>query len=225
MKKLPTSKQSHLNQSTRLWGWAKTPLARRWFNYCRWIHVYLSTALFSLLIFFCLTGIFLNHTDWFQTKTDPTRKTIPLPQKLATQLANPEKPPLEEMKAFIRQETGLFDARKIDMDLEFGEWTFDFPLPAGYAFITVKAEEATMEIESQEGTLIAIMNDLHKGRHTGKSWSWVIDISAVLLCLLSVTGLFILFQQAKWRLSGLALVILGTILPLLIYAVWVPAYH
>lgn len=200
-------------------------MVRRLFKYARWIHVYLSTALFSLLMFFSITGIFLNHTDWFQSEARPITQTIPLPQELATLLANPERPPLAEMKSFIQKVTGLIDARKIDMDLEFGEWTFDFPLPAGYAFITVKAEEATMEIERQQGSLIAIMNDLHKGRHTGKSWSWVIDISAVLLCLLSVTGLFILFQQAKWRISGLVLVLLGTLLPIFIYLIWVPTFR
>ncbi len=32
----------------------------------RWLHIYLSMAGFALLLFFSVTGITLNHTEWFE---------------------------------------------------------------------------------------------------------------------------------------------------------------
>jgi hypothetical protein len=69
------------------------------------------------------------------------------------------------------------------------------------------------------------MNDLHKGRHTGEYWSWLIDISAVFMLLFSFTGLIILFQQLKRRGTGLWLLMWGTATPVLIYLIWVPRIH
>jgi len=36
-----------------------------------------------------------------------------------------------------------------------------------------------------------VANDLHKGRDTGKTWSILIDVSAVLMTLISLTGLIL----------------------------------
>jgi hypothetical protein len=38
-------------------------------------------------------------------------------------------------------------------------------------------------------SLVAVLNDLHKGRDTSKKWSAVIDFSAILMTLGSLTGL------------------------------------
>lgn len=37
----------------------------------------------------------------------------------------------------------------------------------------------------------AVINDLHKGRDSGDTWQWLIDISAVLLAFVSLTGYLI----------------------------------
>jgi hypothetical protein len=34
----------------------------------------------------------------------------------------------------------------------------------------------------------AVLNDLHKGRDTGKAWGWMNDLSAVLMTLVSRPG-------------------------------------
>jgi hypothetical protein len=41
----------------------KKPL-NKVFKASRWLHIYCSTALFALLVFFCITGIWLNHR-WY----------------------------------------------------------------------------------------------------------------------------------------------------------------
>jgi hypothetical protein len=61
------------------------------------------------------------------------------------------------------------------------------------------------------------MNDLHKGRDTGTAWSWVIDVSAIFLVLISLSGLILLLFIKKKRISGIILAIIGLFLICLIY--------
>ena len=76
-------------------------------------------------------------------------------------------------------------------------------------------------IEVRNG-FIAVINDLHKGRDSGKVWSGLIDASAILLTLVSLTGLLLLFFVYKRRTSGLILATAGTIVCYLIYLRFVP---
>ena len=34
-------------------------------GWTRWLHIYLSMFSFAILFFFALTGLTLNHTEWF----------------------------------------------------------------------------------------------------------------------------------------------------------------
>ena len=52
--------------------------------------------------------------------------------------------------------------------------------------------------ESSHG-LVAVLNDLHKGRDTGTAWSVVIDVSAVLMTFISLTGLVLLLYLKRRR--------------------------
>ena len=211
-----------MNTRSNYWQWTKRPLARKCFQLSRWLHVYLSTALFSLLIFFSLTGITLNHPDWFVGDGTQGTSSIPLPESILQTLGD-ESPQVTELKSFIYQHTGLTEPRSIDMDLQLGEVAFDFPLPAGYAFVTLYKQDEVMEVEYKNGHWVALFNDLHKGRHTAGAWSWLIDLSALLLTVMSIAGLMILLQHKPRRNSGLLLVLLGVLTPLVVFYFWVPS--
>ena len=45
------------------------------------------------------------------------------------------------------------------------------------------------ELSETRFGLVAVINDLHKGCDSGSGWSVVIDLSAVLMVLVSLTGL------------------------------------
>ncbi len=68
----------------------------------------------------------------------------------------------------------------------------------------------------------AVLNDLHKGRDTGKVWAAIIDISAVLMTLVSLTGFVLIFFMLKRRFSGLLIFAMGLAGAALFYWKWVP---
>ena len=46
---------------------------------------------------------------------------------------------------------------------------------------------------------VALLNDLHKGRDSGRAWSFVIDLSAVLMALVSLSGLVLVYPPHRSR--------------------------
>jgi hypothetical protein len=69
---------------------------------------------------------------------------------------------------------------------------------------------------------IAILNDLHKGRDTGFAWSIFIDVSAVFLVVISLTGLVLLFYLKLRRGPGLMVVAVGTVVVVALFYWGVP---
>lgn len=206
------------------WRWTKSPVARQLFSVSRWLHVYLSATLLCLLLFFCITGFTLNHADWFSAEGNTVIETHTLPTDLINALSADDVIPVKALKNFIQHSLGLTDPRSIDMELDMGEVSLDYPLPAGYAFVSIFLDEGTMEVEYRTGSLVALFNDLHKGRYTGPGWSLLIDISAVVMSIFSIAGLVILLQHKKYRTPGLLFVAIGTLTPIIVYLLFVPAY-
>ncbi|TAH14337.1 MAG: peptidase, partial [Sphingobacteriia bacterium] len=84
----------------------------------------------------------------------------------------------------------------------------------------VNRSSGEFELAQTNAGLIAFFNDLHKGRDSGKSWSWVIDISAILLVIVSLTGLILILYIKRKRRSGLLMAIVGLLAMILIYYFW-----
>lgn len=194
--------------------------AKQVFSLSRWLHIYISCALFTLLLFFCITGVTLNHLDW-ASHNAAKQQSYSLPSELVTLTENDEYP-IKKIQHFVEAKLGLKNPRSIDLALDLGEITYDFSLPSGYAFVTVFLDDQFMEVESVHGGLLAILNDLHKGRHSGEAWSWVIDISAILMGLFTLTGIIILLQNAKHRRQALWVLMMGSLTPVAIYFIAVP---
>jgi hypothetical protein len=100
--------------------------------------------------------------------------------------------------------------------------TISFSGPGYTADAFVDRENGSYELTETVTGVWGVLNDLHKGRDTGKVWKWVIDISAVLMILVSITGLLMLFFLKKKRMAGILVAIAGAILTLIIYKIWVP---
>lgn len=69
---------------------------------------------------------------------------------------------------------------------------------------------------------VAVMNDLHKGRDSGKAWSVMIDTAAVLMTLVSITGMALIFFLPKRRASGLLIAVCDLVIAFTAYVIFVP---
>jgi uncharacterized protein len=198
----------------------------------RWVHIYLSMFSLAALLFFSVTGITLNHPDWFyggaersvqeQGHLDVQWLHLELPRGGAGEEADASRQVAKlEVVEHLRKAHGIRGAlAEFRTDDRECMVTFKGPGYAADAFI----DRATGRYELTETYhgLIAVINDLHKGRDTGKAWSLVIDLSAVLMTLISLTGLALLFYIKRRRLSGLVTALVGTVVVVAVVWLWVP---
>lgn len=198
---------------------------RTLYSTSRALHIYISTALFFLLILFCVSGIVLNHIDWLKNDKNNGQVTAAIPSELIVKAnAQPNALPnlYPEIQAFLAKKYNLTHVKSIEWEKQDALVFLDYPLPAGFAYVELDFNANMLSLDYQTGGFLSLISDLHKGRHSGKAWGWVIDISAVLMILFALTGMIILFQNRKKRLAGIWITVLGIATPLVIYLCWVP---
>jgi len=186
----------------------------------RWLHIYLSMASFAVVLFFAVTGLTLNHAEYFSHGEVVKNLNGSLSAK---EMGAKDHPDTLAIVEHIRNTDHVHGAVNTeDLRVDDDQITFSFRGPGYSADTTVdRATGKYLVVETKAG-FIAVINDLHKGRDSGKVWSWVIDASAILLTLVSLTGLVLIFFIYKRRTSGLLLAAIATALCLLLYRIWVP---
>jgi hypothetical protein len=181
----------------------------------RWLHIYLSMVSFAIVLFFSVTGLTLNHQEWFEkdVKTAVQRGTMP-----SAVLGKPNELRIVEFLRNANHVSGAVGELRVDES----EVTVSFRGPGYSADATIDRANGRYEIVETRNGFWAVMNDLHKGRDTGKVWKAVIDLSAVLLTLVSLTGLVLIFFLYKKRVAGLMLAAAGLVMSVLIYRFLIP---
>ena len=186
----------------------------------RWLHIYLSMVSFGIVLFFAVTGLTLNHPDWFASsmKTRVGHGSVDAALLQAPSTSEPEKSALVQSLRTREHLHGAVDEVRVDD----GEISFSYKAPGYSADVIVDRQRGTYDVTEVRNGFVAVMNDLHKGRDSGKAWGWVIDVSAVLLTLVSLTGLLLLFFVYKRRTSGLVLAAAGAVVCWLVWLRYVP---
>ena len=181
----------------------------------RWLHVYISMISFVIVLFFGLTGITLNHPTWtLGSRPSHITKTGTLPTGFAPNGAVN----FLTVTEFVRSTYGV-TAPVTDYRSDATQGTVGFKGPGYSANIAFDVASGSYTIAIDEDGLLAVMNDIHKGRNTTSSWRWVIDVAAGLLVAVSLTGIGIqIFMKKRRRRALLVAAVLGLVTILLIYS-------
>ena len=174
---------------------------------------------FGILFFFAVTGLTLNHQEMFGGQQRTTVYKGSLDRKwLRAGAADVAKLEIVERLRTAHHISGAVS----DFRVEDGQCEVSFKGPGYSADAFIDRANGKYELTENRMGLVAILNDLHKGRDSGKPWGVVIDVSAILLTLVSLTGLILIFFLFKRRTSGLLVLAAGALLCFLAYAIWVP---
>jgi hypothetical protein len=193
-------------------------LKRRLAKYSRWLHIYVSMTSFVIVFFFAVTGWTLNHAERFSGR-DRQRKAAGAVDSRWTAAGGSVAQ--EQIAGAIRREAGVHGA-VTDFRVDDDQLSLTFKGPGYSADASVDRKTGKYEVTESKLGLVAVLNDLHKGRDTGGAWKAVIDVSAGLLTLISLTGLILIYYIHKHRLAGVILLAAGGALAGVLYAVWVP---
>ena len=187
----------------------------------RWLHIYLSMVSFAIVLFFSVTGLTLNHPTWFGGDKQVVVKHKGTMNVNWVNSPDTNKIAKLEIVEFLRktyQVKGAVNEFRIDDS----ELSVSLKGPAYSCDAFIDRETGKYEVSEIKMGIVAVMNDLHKGRDSGSGWSWIIDISAVFLVLISLSGLILLCFIKKKRVAGLITGIIGLVICYLIYIIFVP---
>jgi len=199
--------------------------------WARRLHIYVSMALLLVVLFFAISGITLNR---------PHLYTSDVPKIELQKLTVPAHFFSIENSGLTVNKIGLLDYLNSQADLSGkpssmqmfsdieqgeileGEISLDYKGPGfnSTVFIDLVTKEA--EIETTHYGVVAVLNDLHKGRNSGEVWAWFIDISGFLMVFFALTGVCLLVPKKKSFSLGLKWMTFGSVVTLLIYLFAVP---
>jgi len=164
----------------------------------RLIRVYVSMALLTLLLFFSITGITLNHPEWF-SGNEPVIEEI----ELAIDLKLINNPPLSleqitQVVAVVEREISLSLTNAV-IESSSDELFFSIKKAGRNTAITLDLDSGELFFEQTDYGLWALLNDLHKGRNTSFFWGWIIDITSVLCIVFAISGFILAMPQRRFN--------------------------
>lgn len=186
----------------------------------RWLHVYFSMVSFAILFFFAVTGLTLNHQQWFASQ----QKTAQFKGRMDTKWLHGEGADgmaKLEVVEYLRK-THKISSAVNEFRLDSSQCSISFKGPGYEANVFIDRDNGNYDVTETRMGLAAVLNDLHKGRDSGTAWGWVIDASAVFMTFVSVSGIVLLLFLQKRRFSGFTAGLVGAALCYVIYLLWVP---
>ncbi len=173
----------------------------------RSLHSWLSMVSLLIVLFFAVTGLTLNHQDWtFGQSPQVTTTTGQLPDGAISDGT----PDFLVISEYLRSEQGASgEITDYGTDSETGRISYAGP---GYvASATFELASGQFSMETTRYGLVAIANDLHKGRHSSMVWNWAIDAAAIFLIAVAVTGLILQLLIQRKRTTAVVLLGLGAV--------------
>lgn len=223
-----------------------SPLYRSVLKFARIAHLYSTLFGLALILFFALSGFMLNHIDWFVTDDPPARadarRTLSsekFPQQQFPKLESGSELTGEQKLALVetvRKQCGVqgeltsLQLTTSDDDESKPVAKLEFRRAGEIVLVSVDGAGTAHVVRKFKGWL-GVLTDLHRGnrgnsaedpKFTGMVWSVVIDGTAVLLVVISLTGL-VLWSSLKTRgKAGAILMLLGGVLAFAVYYFFTP---
>ena len=164
---------------------------------------------FAALTLFTVTGITLNHASAISAKPVVTSGDAQLPSDLLAELRNPELtgavPPPPKIVEWAESAFRL-SLRGATPEWSEEELYLSAPGPGRDGWVSIDRASGAAKYEATDRGWVAYFNDLHKGRNAGIAWTIFIDVVAVAVLFFSLTGLLLLWIQARQRASTWPLV-------------------
>jgi len=187
------------------------------FRLCRMLHTYLSAFAFLTLFFFSATGILLNHPEWFENYRPAEHKVafVLTPAELAAAKAAKDRG--RALAAAALRHAPLPGAYA-SADIDGGQALVRLEGPKGASDLTIDLATGQADGRITRPNLMAVIQDLHRGKNSGAAWRWVIDLSAWIVLGLSLIG-YVLFFSLRFRLKT-SLILTAASLAVLIGIAW-----
>lgn len=185
----------------------------------RWLHIYVSMISFAIVFFFAVTGLTLNHPDFFAGEMKSSNEKGKLDSNWVNNTDTTKIAKLEIVE-HLRKNHGI-KAALAEFRIDDTQCSLSFKGPGYAADAFIDRTSGDYEVALMQAGFVGVMNDLHKGRGSGSGWSVLIDVSAILMTLVSLTGIILILYIKRKQVSGLVIASIGLILAWLVWVIWV----
>lgn len=188
-------------------------------NLQQWHWVSAGVCLAALLLF-SVSGVTLNHAAAIAATPRVERSHAEMPRALRLTIEGAAQSRLpESVQSWIEQRFGLSLSPRDSVEWSPGEIYISAPGAGRDTWLSIDRATGEVEYEATWRGVVAWMNDLHKGRHTGGLWQAFIDLVAAACVVFAITGLFLLQlaarqRRATWPVVGGGVVTLGVLMVL-----------
>jgi uncharacterized protein len=179
------------------------------------LHIYVSMAGFTLVLLFAVTGLTLNHQDFGWSAPQIVMSEMTLPADLV------DHPSSDAIEKHLREAAGVRSPVK-DYHEDPDQIQITFAAPGRRTLVTIDRPSRKAMVESENRGFLGRLDDLHKGFDSGRPWFWIIDITAILLTVSSLTGMITLLSLKHRRRSGFIVGGLGIAMVVAIYFFLIP---
>jgi uncharacterized protein len=157
---------------------------------------------FAALILFTITGITLNHAASIGATPEVRtgERAVPDPVRAAMTAGAGAREIPAGVSEWVERELGI-PLRNATAEWSEDELYVSAPGPGRDAWVSFDRASGAVQFEITERGWLAYFNDLHKGRNTGLVWRVFIDVVAAACLFFALTGLVLLWIQARQRRS------------------------
>jgi hypothetical protein len=170
---------------------------------------------FTLVLLFAVTGLTLNHQDFGWSQPQIAMSEVALPPDLV------DHPSSEAIGRHLSDTIGV-RSPVTDYHEDPDQIQITFAAPGRRTLVTIDRPARKGTVESETRGFLGKLDDLHKGFDSGRPWFWIIDITAILLTISSLTGMITLLSLRHRRRSGFIVGGLGVAMIVVIYFFVVP---
>lgn len=167
------------------------------------------------MLLFAVIGLTLNHQDFGWGEPKLTSSKMDMPVEL---LAHPARTAIENQ---LRGALGI-GSHATDYHEDADQIQVTFAVPGRRTIVTINRADGKSDVEAENRGIFGKIDDLHKGFDSGPVLYWLIDITAVLLTISSLTGMVTLLALRARRGSGFIVGSLAIAMLVAIYWIWVP---
>ena len=183
-------------------------------KWSRIVHAYASMISLLIVLFFSATGLTLNHPTW-TLGAGPSRSEVK--GTLPSEWKAGEDIDWLVVSDYLRAEYSV-RGDVVEKTFDAAQGTITYKGPGYQASAFINPDDGTFDLTTEAQGILGVMNDLHKGRDTKSSWNWLIDVSAIVLIFISLSGLVLQLVLRRRRRSTVIAAIVGAVV--LFMAAW-----
>lgn len=176
------------------------------------IHIFSAMLVLLLMLFFAVSGFFLAHPELSSNNSPTTEQTITPPNWLehATQWEGQYTQHGLKLMLWLDQE---FDVRGVDYEFEWDDidnlLVISLQNPSGNTLVEYFSNEQRIIISHSSFSFLDMLNNVHRAKHTSTLWKYMSDLSAIVMILFCLTGLWLALihkntrrASSQWFLVG-----------------------